>query len=137
MIDQKTEQALQLLTSTKVNSRWMQNATAVCQIRLGKAQKAVDIYRHLIVSGIEFLPDTPPVYKINFALALLLAKNYEGFSRTLASVDTKEHAGKSELLFIVKAWRSKFNFMQSILFWTFGVLPRIPIDLGPRAGYLD
>jgi len=133
----KTEQALGLLTGTKGQSQWKQNAIAVCQIRLGNPKKALEIYRQLIVSGIDFTPDTPPVYKINFALTLLLTDNYDGFSSTLSSVDAREHAGKSELLAIAREWRSKFNLMQSALFWTFGVLPKIPIDIGPSAGYVE
>src|SRR4051812_5805649 len=71
----RPQQALDLLASARFSSPWAANATAVCLLRLGRAERAVELLRDLVLSagGVCLRPDAPSTFKINFATALLAA----------------------------------------------------------------
>src|SRR5438105_2031822 len=49
------KQALDLLARAEVHSPWSTNATGVCLLRLGQADRAVELFRNLVLSGGLFL----------------------------------------------------------------------------------
>jgi hypothetical protein len=60
---------------------WLTNAVGVCQLRLGNGPVAVDLYRGLVLGsgGLILRDDVPPVFKANYAAALLRS----GFSENM------------------------------------------------------
>ncbi len=121
------QKALELILDSQSRSPMILNATAVCQLRLGNAQKAVDIYRRLLVTGGIFLrPDAPEVYKVNFAVALLMSDNLPGFYSTLAEVDEKEPAA-IKVRAGLKVWKQKLSLWQKVLF-SCGFQPKVPVE---------
>jgi len=131
------EKALKLISQSKSNSPWTKNATAVCQLRLGNAQIAVDIYRSILLTGEIFLrTDTPTVFKTNFATALLMSNNLSGFYRTMSEVKEDNHPAVIKLNAAVKAWRDNLSFWQKLMMMC-GNESEIPIELGFHPGDLE
>ena len=92
------KQALDLLARSKDHSPWSTNATGVCLLRLGQADRAVELFRNLVLSGGLFLrPDVPTAWKVNFATALLMADNLAGCVRLLAEIQEEDHPGVQRL----------------------------------------
>ena len=128
--------ALELISQSKLQSPRVVNATGVCQLRLGNAQSAVDIYRRLLVTGGIFLrPDAPIIFKVNFAVALLMSDNLPGFYSTLAELHADNDPAVIKVRAGFNAWKRKLTFRQRVLF-SCGVQPQVPIDLGFPPGDL-
>src|SRR5687767_13405802 len=76
--------ALDYLDRSKDTSAWLANARAVCLLRLGQPQRALDVLRGLALGGIGGLKaDAPTVFKTNYATAQLLTGNVTGCVVTL------------------------------------------------------
>lgn len=91
--DGRPEKALEAIRRAKAKSVWLTNAAGVCQLRLGDAQAAVETFRGLVVTGgIQLRDDIPPVFKLNFAAALLAAGNIDGFLSALSEVGDQHPA---------------------------------------------
>lgn len=131
------EKALQLISKSKNNSVWVKNATGVCQLRLGKPQVAIDIYRSiLITNGVFLRSDAPPVFKINFAVALLMNNNLTGFYSALSEVKDEDHPSVIKLKNTVKDWKKKLTVWQKLQLIC-GTHPAVPIELGFPPGDLE
>lgn len=103
---QATE-ALDAIARSSANSNRLANATAVCQLRLGCPEKAVEILRPLVVQGgIHLRGDVPPAFKLNFAAALLGTGNVDGFLATLNEVDADDHPATGRYREAYRRWRS-------------------------------
>jgi hypothetical protein len=122
--------ALELLGRSRLRSPWLTNAAAVCQLRLGNADAAVEAYRGLVLTGGLFLrQDAPDVFKINFATALIAVGNLSGGLRTLGEVRDEAHPAVLEIRDAVRRWRGGMTFWQW-LWWSLGGSP-------PRSLVLD
>ncbi len=131
------EQALQLISKSKIKSAWVKNATGVCQLRLGNAQVAIDIYRSFLIDGGIFLrAEAPVVYKINFAVALLLNENLPGFYSVLSELRAEEHPTVQKLRAAVNTWKKKLSLWQKLKL-VCGNDPNVPIQLGFSPGELE
>src|SRR5262245_47553783 len=84
--DKQAYDALALLGRLKPASIWTTNAIGVCQLRLGNAQIAVDVFRGLVLApgGIIVRDEAPTVFKTNYATALLANRNVHGCLSILA-----------------------------------------------------
>jgi hypothetical protein len=81
------EKALETIRLAKIKSDSLTNAAGVCQLRLGNAEGSLRTFRGLVVAGdVRFRDDVPPLYKLNFAAALLAAGNTGGFLTALHDV---------------------------------------------------
>tara|TARA_R110002167_G_C12678096_1_gene651259 strand:- start:671 stop:1207 length:537 start_codon:yes stop_codon:yes gene_type:complete len=130
------DQALKLISNSKIKTPWLKNATAVCQLRLGNPQVAIEIYRSLLVNGGIFLrADAPVVFKVNFAVALLLDKNLPGFYNALFDVKEEEHPSIPKLKAAVKSWRQQLTLWQKLQLIC-GNHPHAPLELGFAPGDL-
>ncbi|QDT91120.1 hypothetical protein [Gimesia algae] len=130
------DKALTLIANSKIKTPWLRNATAVCQLRLGNPQVAIEIYRSLLVNGGIFLrADAPVVFKVNFAVALLLNQNLPGFYNALSELKDEEHPSIPKLKAAVKNWRQQLTLWQKFQLIC-GNQPHAPLELGFAPGDL-
>lgn len=129
--------ALELITKSKIKSPGVKNATAVCQLRLGKAQVAIDIYRSFLLNRAIYLrADSPVIYRINFGVALFLNNNLPGVSSLLFDLRDETHPSLEKLRAAVAAWKKKLTIWQRLQL-IFGSHPAVPIELGYPPGDLE
>lgn len=118
------EQALEEIGRSGRKSDRLANAAAVCQIRLGNAQKAVESLRGLVVhSGIYLRDDVPPVFKVNFAAALLASGNVDGFLSTLQDVGDG-HPSARKYREAYRSWRASLTWWERVKADLFGLESR-------------
>ncbi len=127
------KQALDLLARSKAHAPWSTNATGVCLLRLGQADRAVELFRNLVLSGSLFLrPDVPTAWKVNFATALLMADNLAGCVRLLAEIEEEDHPGVQRLRAALQSWHNRLSVWEKIRCF-FGGQParRVELDFLP------
>ena len=127
------KQALDLLARSNAHSHWSTNATGVCLLRLGQADRAVELFRNLVLSGSLFLrPDVPTAWKVNFATALLMADNLGGCVRLLGEIQEEDHPGVQRLRGALQSWHSRLSIWAKIR-WFLGGQPgrRVELDFLP------
>ncbi|WP_166831052.1 hypothetical protein [Thalassoroseus pseudoceratinae] len=136
LAEDSPQKALELISKSKSQAPSIVNATGVCQLRLGNASAAVNIYRRLLVTGGIFIrPDAPDVFKVNFALAMLMDNNYPGFYSTLAEVSDDQHPALIKVKAGLKAWKQTLPFWQRLLF-SCGVQLKVPVEFSFPLGDL-
>jgi hypothetical protein len=138
LLDQgRPADAVELLARTKSPSPWARNALGVCQLRLGNAPVAVDVFRGLALGpgGFSLLEEAPTVFKTNYATALLLTDNLEGGLRALAEVRHDQSPATRRLREAVRRWEEGLTFWQKLGWW-FGVQPGRPVVLDGPLGDL-
>jgi hypothetical protein len=112
----RVPEAISALSRTADRSAWFENARAVCYMRLGQPEKAVSIYRSLLLGGGVVVRQSAPVtFKANFATALLLAGNTEGGITILDEIGQSDDASVGRLRDAVARWRKSLNLVQRIL----------------------
>jgi predicted Zn-dependent protease len=126
------KQALDLLARSKDHSPWSTNAAGVCLLRLGQADRAVELYRNLVLSGLFLRPDVPTAWKVNFATALLMADNLAGCVRVLAEIQEEDHPGVQRLRAALQSWHDRLSVWEKIR-WLLGGQParRVELDFLP------
>ncbi len=127
------KQALDILARSKVHAPWSTNATGVCLMRLGQTDRAVELFRNLVLSGSLFLrPDVPTAWKVNFATALLMADNLAGCVRLLADIQEEDHPGVQRLRGALQSWHDRLSVWEKIR-WFLGGQParRVELDFLP------
>jgi hypothetical protein len=129
-------QALDLLARGKDHSPWSANATGVCLLRLGRADRAVELYRTLVLSeGLFLRPDVPTAWKVNFATALLMADNLPGCVRVLAEMQEEHHPGVQRLRAALDRWHKGLAAWEKVR-WFLGGQPARPVELDFPPGEL-
>jgi hypothetical protein len=130
-------QALQAIARARTGSPWVTNAIGVCQLRLGNARVAVDVFRGLVLAGGGLLlrRDVPPVFKINYATALLLADNLEGCQNVLAEVAEGEHPAVQSLRTAIRRWKAALTLWEKVRWYLGGQVNR-PVTLDGPPGDL-
>jgi hypothetical protein len=116
------ERALEIISRAKINSPWVTNAAAVCQLRLGNAKVAVDVFRGLVLAsgGLILRQDIPAAFKTNYATALLAMNNLGGCLSVLAELRDEEHPGALRLRAAVQRWKQGLSLWQKIQWYTGG-----------------
>lgn len=129
----QARQALDLLARSKVHSPWSTNATGVCLLRLGQADRAVELFRNLVLSGSLFLrPDVPTAWKVNFATALLMVNNLEGCVQLLAEIQEEDHPGVQRLRAALQSWHNRMSVWEKIRWFLGGQQARrVELDFLP------
>lgn len=118
------ERALEEIGRCKLKSDRLTNAAAVCQMRLGNAERAVEALRGLVIEGsIHLRADVPPVYKLNFAAALLAAGNVDGFLTTLAELGDG-HPSARRYRDAYRTWRASLTRWERVKAGLFGMETR-------------
>lgn len=123
------QQALQYIEHLGQNSAVMENAKAVCLMRLGKIEQAISLLRDVVFQGnICISPETPMLYQINFATAMLL-KNKKDFAISLlANPDFMKYPQALKLKEAVKQWRKSLNFLEKLCYHI-GIYSNKPVRL--------
>jgi predicted Zn-dependent protease len=97
-------------------SPWVRNARGVCLLRLGRPNEAIEALRDLVFGpgGLAVRPDADPVFQANYATALLLGGNAEGFWGILGGIRDRSHPAVAELDEAVRRWRAGMTFWQRV-----------------------
>lgn len=132
------KKALDAIARAKINSPWVTNAAGVCQLRLGNAKVAVDALRGLVLAagGLVLRPDVPPVFKTNYATALLAADNLAGCLSVLGEVKDEAHPAVAGLKSAIQRWKEGLTFWQKVN-WYLGGQPDRPVTLDFLPGDLE
>lgn len=127
------KKALDVLAQNKAYSAWSTNAVAVCLLRVGKADHAVQLLRNLVLSGSVLLrPDVPTAWKVNFATALLMTDNLFGCIQVLRDIRDEHHPGVQRLRGAIRCWHRELTMAEKFL-WFLGGQParRVELDFLP------
>lgn len=129
--DGRPGEALALLPVT--GSPWLKNARGVCLLRLGRASQAIDALRDLVLhpSGFGVRADADPAFQANYATALLLDGNSDGFLGVLGGIGDRTHPAVARLDDAVRRWKAGMTLWQRVAS-AFGVGgPRPALDFPP------
>jgi len=112
------------------------NALGVCHLRLGNYSEAVRVFRGITLqSGCTWeRDDVPPLYRRNFATALLLDGLPAGCMSVLQTPELADHPRSRELIAAIKRWERSLSFFQRWDWRLNGVTPKnchIPLDFEP------
>ena len=126
----EAEKAFEELSRTRDSSPDVDNARAVCLMRLGRPECAVAIYQAMLLKGgVAADPSAPVEYVVNFATALLLAGNTAGGIRMLDALGRTDHPSASRLRAAVARWRTSLGILRRLLFAAYGAVPAKPVVL--------
>ena len=126
-------EALALLPPT--DSPWLRNARGVCLLRLGRPGEAIEALRDLVFdkTGFAVRRDADPTFQANYATALLLDGNAEGFWSILGSIDDRGHPAVARLDEAVRRWKAGMTFGQRVTSALGIGGPRFALDSPPGA----
>src|SRR5262249_18373173 len=125
----KPAAALERIARSRISSPWLENATGVCQLRLGNPAGAIDTFRRLVLApgGLILRGDVPTPFKVNFATALLMDGNLSGGLQVLAELREECPAARA-IRDAVRRWKGGMTFWQR-LWMAFGGQPPRPLPL--------
>jgi hypothetical protein len=127
----RPREALALLPSA--GSPWLRNARGVCLFRLGRPGEAVEVLRNLVFepTGFGVRADADPVFQANYATALLLDGNTEGFWGILGGIRDRAHPAVARLDDAVRRWKAGMTFRQRVASALGTGGPRFTLDFPP------
>jgi hypothetical protein len=107
----------------------MENARGVCLMRLGKIEEALSVLREVVFQGYICMPsDTPVLYQINFATAMLLSNHKDGAFSILNKLDKKVYPQLVKIKDVVRRWVRSLNFIEKCGYY-FGLYPNKPVTI--------
>ena len=107
----------------------MENARGVCLMRLGKIEEAISVLRDIVFQGYVCIPfDTPVLYQINFATAMLLSNHKEGAFDILNKLNEKECTQVGKLKDAIRQWLKSLSFIEKCIYYI-GLYPDKPIKI--------
>lgn len=124
--------ALSALRPSAQDAPFVANARAVCHMRAGLFQAAMEELQRLVVDddSIAIRNGTPPEFLTNFATALLLSGNVEGCVYALSELAPGE-ASSAPLRAALERWEHGLTFWQRVC-RSFGSPPAGPrLDFPP------
>lgn len=111
------EEALKYIDHLGQETQLMDNARGVCLMRLGKIEKAAAILRNALFQGGICIPaDAPVLYKMNFAVVMLLSNQKDAALPILKQLDTKESSQIAKLNEAVQNWVQSLSFFERCLY---------------------
>ena len=127
----RPREALALLPRT--DSPWVRNARGVCLLRLGRPHEAIEALRDLVFdhTGFAIRSDADPVFQANYATALLLDGNAEGFWSVLGGIGDRTHPAVARLDDAVRRWKAGMTLGQRIASALGIGGPRFALDFPP------
>jgi hypothetical protein len=126
----QAQTALDVLRRSRASTSWAVNATGVCLLRLGEVRQAIDVFRSLVLR-----PDVPPVFKTNFATALLMDGNVAGCTSVLGEFREEDHPVVRNLRAAIRRWQEGMSFWEKV-WWHLGSPPDRAVELGFVPGEL-
>jgi hypothetical protein len=132
------ENALEVISRSRLKSSWVTNANGVCLLRLDRAKQAVDLFRGLVLppGTVTLRADAPAVFKTNFATALLADDNLGGCLGVLHEIDDEENPAVQQLRVAIQRFRESLS-LWTRLQWRMGMPPSGPVPLGFPPGNLE
>ncbi len=129
------QKALDLLRNAGRDPQ-LRNAVGVCNLRLGRIDEAIRVYRELVLkAGCTWMrPELPIEYKTNFATALLLGGHPTGALELLSELSAESNPTVQRLRAAMRRWEVSLSFWQRLNWWLGKIEPRnchIPIDFPP------
>ena len=110
------------------------NARGVCLMRVGKINEAISILRELVFQGHICIPsDTPVLYKINFATAMLLSNQKDAAFPILNELDEKEHPEVTKIKDSIRKWVKSLTLSEKCRYHV-GFYPKKPLQLDFQPG---
>jgi hypothetical protein len=105
----RTTEARSFLEQMRERSTALQDAYGVCLMRCGEVDRAIDLYRRLLLEqgGVVMRPGATVAARTNFATALLLAGNAAGCETMLTEIDQEDHPLVLRLRTVIGAWRRR------------------------------
>jgi hypothetical protein len=116
----------------------LRNATGVCLLRMGEYERALHVFRGLVLdtNGIMVRPGTPALFIANCATALLLTGNTAGCLAMLREAGASDVPSVRRLRAALERWRGSLNIWQRLLL-ACGLPPSRPVELGHPPGDLE
>jgi hypothetical protein len=138
--DGKTQAAFELITKSKQENAEMENARAVCLMRLRKFQEAVSVLVPVVFPGraVGVPSGTPVIYIANLAISMLKVNNITGALSLDRQIDPKDrsHPAAIKLDQTIKTWKQSLSFFEKItLAW--GSAPSNPVVIENPVGDLE
>ncbi|HVL13192.1 MAG TPA: hypothetical protein VM529_11550 [Gemmata sp.] len=134
LADGQAGQALASVEAVALRSPWVDNARAVCFLRLGRPAAAVEALRRVVFdsTGFAVRSDAHPVHQANYAAALLLDGNTDGFFAILADIRDRGHPAVSRLDDAVRRWKAGMSWGRWVvaLVWSSGRPPSLDYPPG-------
>jgi Flp pilus assembly protein TadD len=105
------ESAAAQLEEQNSSDNTLRNLLAVCNLRLGEAQQALDLLRPMIFPDGGFLPkeSADPAWIVNFATALILRGDVEAARSTLSRLKDPAHPGAVRLHSAIETWEKSLG----------------------------
>ena len=124
-------EALALLPRS--DSPWLRNARGVCLMRLGRPGHAVETLRDLVFDpgGFAVRADADPVFQANYATALLLDGNAEGFWSIFGGIGDRTNPAVARLDAAVRRWKAGMTLGQRVASAIGIGGPRFALDIPP------
>jgi sugar phosphate isomerase/epimerase len=128
-------EALNFITHFGNSSPEMENARAVCLLRLGRLDEAIEVLRDLTFEGLQVIPDhVPALFQVNFAIAMLRANRDKGGPLAISDRLTgNEHPEAARLKAAVDQWKKSLGPLGRLR-CRLGLYPAQPVPLDERAG---
>jgi hypothetical protein len=116
----------------KVDAR-ARNLEAVCRLRLGKPDEALDLLRPLLFPHDGFTPDEsiPAAWIVNFATGLLLRGDVRASIEALHWVKDPRNPGANRLRAAIDDWRRSLTLRQRFVWWLGGSARPIRLSFEP------
>ena len=97
----------------------VRNARGVCLLRLGRYEKALQLFRSLALegSGEKVRSDLPTVFLTNLATALLLAGRPSSCLTLLNEIDNESHRAVIALRKEIQQWQAALTFSERLNWW--------------------
>ena len=132
------EKALDLLRRSRDVSASVENARAVCLMRLGRSSEALNKLRPFVLqrTGIAVKTDASDTIKANFATALMLERNVSGCQGMLRAVAAQDHPEVRKDLAAIAKWKRELGIVSRLLN-AIGIVSRKPVPLDCPPGMID
>jgi hypothetical protein len=129
--------AMELIVRSRQASPALDNARAVCLLRLGKVDEALRVLRALLFprGSICIDEDAPVVFRTNFVTALLMAGNVVAGTDVLGAIHESKHPAVLKLHGAIRQWKKGLSPWERFLYYL-GKCPDKAVTLGFPPGDL-
>ncbi|MBN1510524.1 MAG: tetratricopeptide repeat protein [Phycisphaerae bacterium] len=125
------EKAMDVLRRIGSDSPVIRNAYAVCLMRMGETEKAVGVYRRLLLpdGGVVLRGDAPALFKTNYATALLMENNITGCIEILNDMKDEQDPSVERLRDAITRWKKSVAWWRRLLAAHCGMSTSRPVTL--------
>lgn len=130
LLDQsRPEDALDFINHHGQETSAMENARAVCLMRLGRLSEATSILRDIAFRGYVCMPDdTPLLFQLNFATAMLMANFKDAAIAIMDRLDSEQAPQALKLKGVIQRWKASIGPLGRLR-CRLGFYPKKPVSL--------